>query len=702
MRTCTWTAEVTTETIEQLQSRVDALEFENARLKTALVPIDGVNPIDLNATRYRALFDSIDEGFCIIEFFDGPHGSLSDYIHIEANAAYARHAGIPNVVGQKVREMVPDEADGWVELYRGVLTTGDPIRFDRELVATGRHLELSAFRIEPESLRQVAVLFQDVTDRKKAERALQKLNETLEARVAQTLAERKILAEIVEATDAFVQVLGTDFCWLAINGAAMQEIELRFGVRPKAGDSLLELLASHPEQLEVARAYWQRALDGEHFMDVAEFGDGSGRRSYEMHFNALRETNGNVIGAYQFVYDVTERLNEQTKLKSTEEALRQSQKMEAVGQLTGGIAHDFNNMLAVIISSLRLAERRMARGEFAIQEYISGAIKGAERAATLVSRLLSFSRQQPLSPQRTDVNRLLGGMEDVLRRTIPENITMEFVRAGGLWSVHIDPHGLESTLINLAVNARDSMQDGGKLTFETANAHLDDTYAAAHADVTPGQYVLIAVTDTGHGMNATTISRAFEPFFTTKEVGAGTGLGLSQVYGFVKQSHGHVKLYSELGVGTTVKLYIPRLVEKLVTSPEPAEIVKLAPVRGDGQSILVVEDDNDVRRLTVEMLTELGFNVLSANAGTPALAVLDQNPDVVMIVTDVVMPGMNGRKLAEEALRRRPTLKVLFTTGYTRNAIVHNGTLDDGVELLAKPFTLEAIAAKIAKILPTK
>lgn len=385
-----------------------------------------------------------------------------------------------------------------------------------------------------------------------------------------------------------------------------------------------------------------------------------------------------------------------------EEQLRQAQKMEAVGQLTGGIAHDFNNMLAVIISSLRLAERRMARGEFTINDYIASAIKGAERAATLVSRLLSFSRQQPLSPQRTDVNRLLGGMEDVVRRTIPENITMEFVRAGGLWSVHIDPHGLESTLINLAVNARDSMQDGGKLTFETANAYLDDAYSAAHAEVKPGQYVLIAVTDTGHGMSSDVISRAFEPFFTTKEVGAGTGLGLSQVYGFVKQSQGHVKIYSELGVGTTVKLYIPRLVEKLVTSPEPVEVVNVAPVRGDGQSVLVVEDENDVRRLTVEILTELGFSVLSASTGAHALAVLDQNPDIVLIVTDVVMPGMNGRKLAEEALRRRPHLKVLFTTGYTRNAIVHNGTLDEGVELLAKPFTLEAIAAKIAKILPPK
>jgi signal transduction histidine kinase len=254
-------------------------------------------------------------------------------------------------------------------------------------------------------------------------------------------------------------------------------------------------------------------------------------------------------------------------LRVTEEALRQAQKMEAVGQLTGGIAHDFNNMLAVIMGSLRLAQRRMERGDFNIQDYITGALGGAERAANLVARLLAFSRQQPLSPQQTDANRLLSGMEEVLRRTIPESIRMEFVRAGGLWSIHADPNGLESAIVNLTVNARDAMPDGGKLTIETANAYLDDPYAAAHAEVAAGQYVLIAVTDTGHGMTPEVRARAFEPFFTTKTAGAGTGLGLSQVYGFMKQSGGHVKIYSELGVGTTVKLYIPRLIDRVPQAP---------------------------------------------------------------------------------------------------------------------------------------
>ncbi len=688
---------MTSEQIDQLQCRIKSLEEENSRLKSAS---SYGSQLDLSAERYRTLFDSIDEGFCIIEFLDGPHGVLSDYIHIEANAAYAHHAGIPNVVGQKVRDMVPDEADAWVELYRGVLLTGEAIRFERELIATGRYLALSAFRIEPPSLKQVAVLFQDVTERKRAENALQKLNETLEARVAHALAERKLLADIVEATDAFVQVLDNDYRWIALNSAAALEFERLFGVRPTVGDNLLALLERFPEQQAVAQALWQRAFSGESFMEVADFGEQAKRKFYEMRFNPLHDENGQRVGAYQFVYDVTERLNEQARFKAVEEALRQSQKMEAVGQLTGGIAHDFNNMLAVILSSLRLAERRMARGDFNIQEFLSGAVKGAERAATLVSRLLSFSRQQPLSPQRTDANKLLGGMEDVLRRTIPESITMEFVRAGGLWSTHVDPHGLESTLLNLTVNARDAMPEGGRLTFETANAHLDDPYAAAHADITAGQYVLIAVTDNGIGMPPEVIARAFEPFFTTKEVGAGTGLGLSQVYGFTKQSRGHVKIYSEQGVGTTVKLYLPRLIEKHAADQEPVEPPQ-AQTNGEGQRVLVVEDDDDVRRLTTEMLKELGFSVLSASNGREALVLTDRHPEIVLLVTDVVMPGMNGRKLADEALQRRPGLKVLFTTGYTRNAIVHNGVLDDGVELLPKPFSLEAISAKITKLLKT-
>jgi signal transduction histidine kinase len=390
---------------------------------------------------------------------------------------------------------------------------------------------------------------------------------------------------------------------------------------------------------------------------------------------------------------------EMARRERSEEQMRQMQKMEAVGQLTGGIAHDFNNMMAVVISSLRLMQRRLERGDTKVQEYIDGALRGAERAANLTRRLLAFSRQQPLSPETVDANKLIAGMEDVLRRTIPASISIETVFAGGLWRTRADAQGLESALINLAVNARDAMPDGGKLTIETSNAFLDEAYAASHGEVAVGQYVLLAVTDTGSGMPPEVIGRAFDPFFTTKPAGEGTGLGLSQVYGFIKQSGGHVKIYSEVGVGTTVKLYLPRLAS---SKGEEADAKPAgAPVHRDGQGqvVLVVEDDTDVRRLTVEMLEELNYVALSADGGDRALVIMENNQHVALLLTDIIMPDINGRVLAEHALKRRPDLKVLFTTGYTRNAIVHNGVLDQGVHLIVKPFTIEALAAKLTEIL---
>ena len=398
--------------------------------------------------------------------------------------------------------------------------------------------------------------------------------------------------------------------------------------------------------------------------------------------------------------DANAKLHEEMALRERSEGqMRQMQKMEAVGQLTGGIAHDFNNMMAVVISSLRLMQRRLERGDTNIQEYTDGALRGAERAANLTRRLLAFSRQQPLAPETVDANKLIAGMEDVLRRTIPASISIETVFAGGLWRTCADAQGLESALLNLVVNARDAMPDGGNLTIETSNAFLDEAYAAGHAEVAVGQYVLLAVTDTGSGMTPQVINRAFDPFFTTKPTGEGTGLGLSQVYGFIKQSGGHVNIYSEVGVGTTVKLYLPRLASSKETETGAKPAGPVGHTNGQGQVVLVVEDDTDVRRLTVDMLEELNYVALSAEGGARALAIMETSPHVALLLTDIVMPDMNGRALAEEARKRRPDLKVLFTTGYTRNAIVHNGVLDQGVHLIVKPFALEALAAKLAEIL---
>jgi PAS domain S-box-containing protein len=406
--------------------------------------------------------------------------------------------------------------------------------------------------------------------------------------------------------------------------------------------------------------------------------------------DAIRDEQGNVIGFAKVTRDMTER-------KAMQEQLHQSQKMEAIGQLTGGVAHDFNNLLTVILGNLETLGRHLPEHDGRLRRAVDHATRGAQRAATLTQQLLAFARRQPLNPKPTDVNRLVIGMSDLVRRTLSENISVETVLGGGLWRVEVDPHQLESALINLAVNARDAMPSGGKLTIETANSHLDENYASRFAEIAPGQYVSICVTDTGTGMSADVMARAFDPFFTTKPIGEGTGLGLSQVFGFVKQSGGHIKLYSEVGEGTTVKIYLPRMIADMPLQ-EP-ESKSYAPKGSSSETILVVEDDEDVRIYSTESLRELGFTVLEAHDGQSALRVLEHHPEVMLLFTDVGLPGINGRELVDHARKRRPGLRVLFTTGYARNAIVHQGRLDSGVELLTKPFTRTQLASRIRDVL---
>ncbi|TGT88731.1 MULTISPECIES: CHASE3 domain-containing protein [unclassified Mesorhizobium] len=391
--------------------------------------------------------------------------------------------------------------------------------------------------------------------------------------------------------------------------------------------------------------------------------------------------------------------NEIQTREKAESQIRQMQKMEAVGQLTGGIAHDFNNMLAVILSAMNLAQRKLKRGEHDIEKLVEAATDAASRAADLTSRLLAFSRLQPLAPQVVDTNRLLTGMSDLLRRSLGEGIRIETVLAGGLWKTHADPSQLENAILNLAVNARDAMDNDGKLTIETVNSHLDEAYASTHAELAPGQYVMIAVTDTGAGMSPEVIAKAFEPFFTTKPANKGTGLGLSQVFGFVKQSGGHVKIYSEPGEGTTIKIYLPRFFGPEEPASPTGRGKSAAKVT---ETILVVEDDARVRAATTDVMRELGYTVIHAAGGPEALEKLAATPGIALLFTDIVMPVMNGRKLAEEALARQPGLKVVFTTGFTRNAVVHNGVLDHDVHFLAKPFTIEQLAAKLRDVLDSK
>ncbi|ATB48188.1 response regulator [Corallococcus macrosporus] len=401
----------------------------------------------------------------------------------------------------------------------------------------------------------------------------------------------------------------------------------------------------------------------------------------------------------ELVQERTRALEEsEAERRQTEAALRQAQKMEAVGKLTGGVAHDFNNLLQVISGNLQLLMRDVGDNAQA-QRRLTTAVGAVERGARLASQLLAFARRQPLNPTVINLGRLVRGMDELLRRALGEDVALETIIGGGLWNAFADPNQLENVILNLAINARDAMDGEGKLTVEAGNAMLDDHYAQLHPDVVPGQHVMLAISDTGCGMRPEVMERAFEPFFTTKPEGRGTGLGLSMVYGFVKQTGGHIKIYSEVGHGTTIKIYLPR---SLQAELPRAEVVP-EQVEGGTETLLVVEDDAEVRATAVEMLTELGYRVLKASDGQSALAVVQSGIPIDLLFTDVVMPGpVRSPELARKAKALYPDLEVLFTSGYTENAIVHGGRLDPGVQLLSKPYRREDLARKIRQLLAAR
>lgn len=413
----------------------------------------------------------------------------------------------------------------------------------------------------------------------------------------------------------------------------------------------------------------------------------------------IRDEKGELIGFAKVTRDVTERMEAQRALKATQEQLVASQKMEAIGQLSGGIAHDFNNLMMIVIGNLESAMRRAKdlAGTANLERSLSNAMRGAQRAAALTGRLLAFSRRQPLDPKPIEVARFLNSAAEFLQRSLGERVEVEFVGGAGLWQIEVDPNHLETALLNLAINARDAMPEGGKLTLESSNVYVDEDYSRLNQEISPGQFVMIAISDTGTGMAREIVDRAFEPFFTTKDPGQGTGLGLSQVYGFVKQSGGHIKLYSEVGQGTTVKIYLPRWIGRLEETEDKAAEPSTA---YRDETVLVVEDDNDLRTYLAEVLRELGYNVITANGAEQALKHLHAPSTTIdLLLTDVVMPGSNGRELAQEAQRLRPGLPVLYMTGYSRNAVVHHGRLDHGIELLQKPVSQSMLAAKVREIL---
>jgi PAS domain S-box-containing protein len=539
--------------------------------------------------RYQALFNSIDEGFCIIEMlFDGE--KPVDYRFLEVNAAFERQTGLADVIGRTVRSFAPTHEQHWFDIYGRVALTGEPVRFENSAEALDdRWYDVYAFRVDAPEARRVAVLFNDVSVVQQARLALARSRDELER-------------EVQERT------------------AALER-------------TLKELRAESAERV------------------------------------------------------------------ATEERLRQSQKMEAVGQLTGGLAHDFNNLLTGISGSLEILDTRVAQGRYKeLDRFVGAAQSAAKRAAALTHRLLAFARQQTLDPRATDTNRLVAGMEELIRRTIGPAIELEVVAAGALWPTLVDANQLENVLLNFCINARDAMPDGGRLTIETGNKWLD-VRTAREQDMPPGQYVAVSVTDTGTGMPAEIIAKAFDPFFTTKPLGQGTGLGLSMAYGFARQSGGQVRIYSEIGQGTTMRLYLPRHFGETEEAGAALDFSEV-PRAQAGETVLVVDDEPTIRMLAMEVLEELGYEAIEAADGASGLGVLQSNARVDLLITDVGLPGgMSGRQMADLARVNRPDLKVLFITGYAENSVVGNGHLEPGMHVMTKPFALDALASRIKELI---
>ncbi|MEG3177132.1 PAS domain-containing protein [Sphingomonas sp. RB3P16] len=536
-------------------------------------------------------------------------------------------------------------------------------------------------------IRDVANRTQSAIERRRAETELATLAESLEREVAARTRERD---RTWQNSQDLLAVVDADGCFRAVN-PAWTEI-LGWAPREVVGREHIEFI--HGEDVDASEAAHLRAQRGtlRQFENRVRHKDGSYR------WVSWVASAGDGL-VYASGRHITPEKEARLELEGAQEQLRQAQKMEAVGQLTGGIAHDFNNLLTAISGSLELMQVRVRQGRSAdVERYIEAAQQAARRAAALTHRLLAFSRRQTLDPRPTNINRLIVSMDDLLRRSVGPTIELEVVQAGGLWTAQIDPNQLENALLNLCINARDAMPDGGRITVETANKWLD-AKAAADRRLPPGQYVSLCVTDTGSGMSPETIERAFDPFFTTKPLGEGTGLGLSMIYGFVRQSGGQVRIYSELGQGTTMCLYFPRVIGADTTEEVVAPSVEPLPLVS-GETVLVVDDEAAVRMLVTDVLGEIGCNYLEAADGPSGLAILESTTRIDLLITDVGLPkGMNGRQLADAARVHRPDLKILFITGYAENAVIGNGHLDAGMHILTKPFPMETMGAKIRELI---
>ncbi|MHA6723922.1 PAS domain S-box protein [Sphingomonas sp. RS2018] len=661
--------------------------------------------------RFRALFEAIDDGFCIIEFFDGPHGPSSDYVHVEANPGYERHTGIADIVGQTVRQLAPAEADGWVELYGQVLRTGETLRFERFFETAGRFIEVSASRVEPPSRRQVSVLFRDVNARKLAETAL---------RASEALARENI--QRVQLALAAGAIVGTWHWDLPTDRFTVDEGFARaFGIDPALGRdglSLAQVVATvHPDdQAGLAAAidevilrggayahqYRVRRADGRYYWIEANGRVDHGPDGTPLSFpgvlldveerRSVEEERDRATAALRALSDTLEQrvLDRTAELMAAEEQLRQSQKIEAVGQLTGGVAHDFNNLLTVIRGSVDLLQRPNITEERRAK-YIAAISDTADRATKLTSQLLAFARRQALNAEVFDVADSIGNIREMLGTLTGSRIRIAVETPHGAFPVRADRSQFDTALVNMAVNARDAMNGEGVLTIGIAE--VDGIPAVRSHPFVPGSFVAVAITDTGSGIPADQVDRIFEPFYTTKGVGHGTGLGLSQVFGFAKQSSGDVLVDSVPGQGSSFTLYLPRATEAGPAdgSSSDTDFVPLAP----GARILVVEDNDEVGSFALQALGELGHRtILAADAASALVELGRKDAGFDLVFSDVVMPGMSGIELEREIRSRHPGLPVVLTSGYS-SVLAEQDRHD--FEILKKPYSLTELARVLAR-----
>ncbi|MBP2492609.1 MULTISPECIES: PAS domain S-box protein [Methylobacterium] len=665
-------------------AQVARLQGENAVL--AAKQADSTERLHASQERLKTIVNTIDTGFAIVEVrFDTDDRPL-DYRFLEANPAFERQAGV-NLRGKWVTEFAPDLERFWFETYGHVALTGEPANFENYAAAFGRWFDVRAIRVGDPADRQIAIFFNDVTGRKHAEQELLKLNETLEQQVHERTQERDRLWRNTQDIQVVIDGRGV---FQAVNPAFT--VILGWTAEDVLGRTVFEFIVPADEGLTNQALQHARV----HSLPTVE-------NRYRHKEGGFRWISWVAAPEGELIYasgrHITAEKDQAEALRLAEEALRQSQKMEAVGQLTGGLAHDFNNLLAGISGSLELMQTRMQQGRLTdVDRYMTAAQGAAKRAAALTHRLLAFSRRQTLDPRPTDVNRLVSGMQELIQRTVGPAIAVEVVGTTGAWPALVDPPQLENALLNLCINARDAMPDGGSIIIETANKWMDERAARQH-DMPEGQYLSICVTDTGTGMPPEIVARVFEPFFTTKPIGEGTGLGLSMIYGFAQQSGGQVRVYSEVGQGTTVCIYLPRHYGE-VAEDEGMNPVTDLPRSEQGETVLIVDDEPTVRMLVSDILEDLGYTAIEAGDSAAGLKVLQSDVRIDLLVTDVGLPGgMNGRQMADAARVARPDLNVLFITGYAENAILGNGHLAPGMAVLTKPFAIETMAARIRSMI---